>query len=516
MRQVFTYPLLFLVSLLFTGPGCVSHKAVGDVSVQYGDPNFRSVVKNAHFEKKFSPLAISVMGAGAGLGGYLGYNSNLTGSYRDGSRTTSKPANAAIGALAGFGISYLINTAIRGKEGPVYLTSPGDANKWLRKSKRGDHRIIDFSYDYSDFRIIPRSLESRFLFSNRQDFADFYNAFGKLSRYFDPNVYKSLKALSWDDLYWLYYDSAKNFLSSGTVAALEDAMLAKAYTIAQFGKTAQAVGRLKDKARESAFGKAKTINDYRDFASYFPEWREDASRRAFNLISRAYDVENFINGFPEKQVDALKKATGLSLSQDEQNRLGQFSGKHAQSLPAYGTRTFYLFLPAYSFGIATVNDVTAGPLQVSVSDAEILSSLAPSLCSFTLHESFLSVVDPFSYPRVLKIDITNPGSENLEVCLHIVQNDFSRRLLIQSWDEAALLLIPESWTKTRALVNILSLSIEFIEFVNQTREQKIKSAIVKGLAYLLKERYDLGEAGSISVDVLADYLLDFTDHVHIK
>ncbi|MCB9282951.1 MAG: hypothetical protein H6563_02670 [Lewinellaceae bacterium] len=516
MKRYFPFPMLLSLSILLVGSGCISKKAIGFVTLQNNDPNQRSTVSDAHFNRKFSPVAISAMGIGAGVGGYLGYNSNLTSYYKDGVETTFQPANAAIGAVAGFGVTYLANSAILGKKTQVYLASRDDAYKWLRKKRWNHYRIIDFGNSYSNFRIIAEDRESSFQFGNRQDFSDFYNAFGMNSLYFDGNVRNSTQRLSWDDLYWLYQEKARNQLSSLTVTAIEDALLSKAYSIAQHGKTAQAVSRLKEEARKRAFNKARTINEYRDFASYFPEWRADATQRAFELIASAYDVENFINGFPEKQVDALKKAIHLSLSQDQQNHLAEFTGQHNQNLPAYDTKSFYFFLPAYSFGIVTINDViTSNPVEISVSDVEGFWLTNPDFTNFSVYESLLSVIDPSSSPRLLEISVTNTGSKRLAVCLHPVKNDLSRRILQQSWDDVALEVIPEDWTFTRGAIKLFSWGKDLYDYFNQSPEQKIKSGIVKSLAYLMKERYELDGWENITIDVLSDYLIDFVEHVHI-
>jgi hypothetical protein len=172
-------PMLTAAALAL--PGCYSYKPLGTTSAP--DYNRRVEVKDAKLVKRGNFVDFTFNIGLAGAGGYMGYTKlDMVQHQTAAGREAIKPANAAIGVLAGASAAYIMDQiAGRGK-----VQRQVDPKKWVRKANS------DFKYlngTSSQFTMIHESAEQNFQVKNIVDVRDFKTAFGSYSSYED-NVFK--------------------------------------------------------------------------------------------------------------------------------------------------------------------------------------------------------------------------------------------------------------------------------------------------------------------------------------
>ena len=178
LDKVFIY--LIVLPLIFTS--CYVNKPFGNVTEP--DYNSRVKVEKTSFIKRSTPLGIGIKIGIVGAGAYGGYASQLI-KYQDGNE--QKPvniANAAVGALAGVSLNYIIDR-IAGNNTYTFNIDP---NKWIEKANK-DYKLISKSqhgiglrYGIYNLKLIHSSAEQKYIVKDTTDVIDFSKAF-KNSRY---------------------------------------------------------------------------------------------------------------------------------------------------------------------------------------------------------------------------------------------------------------------------------------------------------------------------------------------
>ncbi len=153
------------------------------------------------------------MALSAAAGGYAAYKyggDGIVTYYNNGERKHLKAADAAIGALTGFTISYIMNALIFKPNDSEYLYSEDEYKKWIRKANLDD-KYNFLKSDESNLTIIDKGYESNFQVHNDTDIEDFQKAFPN-SSYLDDVLGKSIKNVSRNQLYALIrkYPNSKN------------------------------------------------------------------------------------------------------------------------------------------------------------------------------------------------------------------------------------------------------------------------------------------------------------------
>lgn len=168
MRQI----IITLLSIgLLALNGCVVSKPNASYTSS-ADYNQRITVRDAHYQTKTSMLGHVSIGLGVAGGAYLGYQMQNGIVRQDGEiRKPIRPANAAIGALAGFATTNLI-IYLMGKNKKTSATS---ADQWLRAANR--NFIVYQKQSEISFTAIPRGADQNFLVKNFDDTKGFYRTF---------------------------------------------------------------------------------------------------------------------------------------------------------------------------------------------------------------------------------------------------------------------------------------------------------------------------------------------------
>ena len=171
-RILKTSVYLFILSILLQS--CYTHRPTAH-SVSSPDYNQRASVAGAQYKKKGNALDIVFNVGLIGAGAYGGYNLNLVQQQTATGKEPVRVANAAIGALAGASIAYLIDQAA-GKNRIDPVRNPND---WIRKANN-DYRLL--RGDNVNFTIIHTSAEKSYTVNNINDVRDFKTAFPNSSQ----------------------------------------------------------------------------------------------------------------------------------------------------------------------------------------------------------------------------------------------------------------------------------------------------------------------------------------------
>ncbi len=161
--------ICFLFTLLLLVSGCVVRKPDAQ-NISDPDYNKRVNVEGARYYHKLSPVGVSSIAATTIAGGYYGYQSDLIHYYQGTERKVYREGGAAIGAITGFTISYLINKAL----GWGKTTPANDANAWVKKANK---QYVVISSQSNNYKLIHSSIEPSFTVKNVADAADFTKAF---------------------------------------------------------------------------------------------------------------------------------------------------------------------------------------------------------------------------------------------------------------------------------------------------------------------------------------------------
>ncbi len=187
---------------------CVVNHPSGYVSEP--DYNKRAEVSNAHYKRKMTATGYTMLGVSAVAGGVAGWFTPMVSYYDGGQRVNLAPANAAIGAVIGFGTSYFISRMMgwgSSKQRPAK-----DARKWLKKSN--PQYIVFEESSPQRFSIIHKSIEPNYTVKNMDDVDDFHKAFPS-STHSDNVVKQSVDAVKRDELLKVlgYYPSSSYALA---------------------------------------------------------------------------------------------------------------------------------------------------------------------------------------------------------------------------------------------------------------------------------------------------------------
>lgn len=187
--KTFHWLFFFIFGLLFsTFTGCYTLKPYGNISEV--DYNQRRIVEDAGFVKKRNAIGISLNIGCIAAGGILGYNSGWV--YSEGE--VKPTVNAAIGALGGYVITYLMD-ALCGLNESVPLSDPND---WVKKIGN-NYRLYGFNESGKRFSIINSDWERNYTIKNLDDATGFNNTFPS-SPYSENLLSKSHNVLGKNDL----------------------------------------------------------------------------------------------------------------------------------------------------------------------------------------------------------------------------------------------------------------------------------------------------------------------------
>lgn len=170
MRRIINTISLFIICfLLLVLQGCYTLRPIAG-SASSPDYNKRINVSNARYKKKGNGFDIAFNVGMIGAGAVGGYNLNLIQQQTENGKEPVKIANAAIGALAGATIGYLIDQAA-GKNKTHPISNPND---WIRKAN-DNYRFLSGTNE--KFIMIHSSAESDYKARNLSDVQDFKTAF---------------------------------------------------------------------------------------------------------------------------------------------------------------------------------------------------------------------------------------------------------------------------------------------------------------------------------------------------
>jgi hypothetical protein len=161
-------------------------------NVSSPDYNKRVNVSGAQYKKKGNAMNVVFNVGLIGGGAYAGYNTNLVQQQTANGKEPVKAANAAIGALAGASIAYLIDQ-IAGKNSISTVKDPTD---WIRKANK-EYRLLNSNS--RGFDIIHSSVERKYTVRNINDIYDYKTAFPH-SSYTDEIFLQGIKTLKREEL----------------------------------------------------------------------------------------------------------------------------------------------------------------------------------------------------------------------------------------------------------------------------------------------------------------------------
>ena len=168
MKRLIKFLASFLL-LCILFQSCYTNKPMA-TRTSSPDYNKRIDVAGARYHKKGNTFDVVFNVGMVGAGAFGGYNSNLIQQQTENGREPVKVANAAIGALAGASVAYLIDQ-IAGKNKTFPVTNPND---WIKKAN-DNYKFLRGSND--NFTIIHTAVENDYTIKNISDVRDFKAAF---------------------------------------------------------------------------------------------------------------------------------------------------------------------------------------------------------------------------------------------------------------------------------------------------------------------------------------------------
>lgn len=300
--------ILFLGLLAAILESCVTRKP--DCSyVSDADYNQRVIISNPHYRKKTNVIGIAFNIGTTVAGAYSGYEFLPLVKYKKGETLQNfKPANAAIGAVVGFSVGYLLNN-LAGNNKKLDLDDP---NRWLRKSNN-EFRLL--SNNFSSMTVINKNIEPNFLIRSFNDYSDFITLFPNSNRKEEIIAECSGKEMSRNDLKYII-DQNPN---SENTKPLKKEYILKAQNLEDLFISDKLYPETVQNLEEYSINYVKSIKNLKDFHSRFPR-----SKNTYNLTDKImtnssfYEIEQFLSDydyFPNirsAKIWCIKKAPSIS------------------------------------------------------------------------------------------------------------------------------------------------------------------------------------------------------------
>lgn len=183
---------LGIMVVLFMNSCVINKPTMNDISKK--DYNERQKVNKPYYVKRLSVPGIVLTAAAPVAGAVVGYNINMISVQKGEETVPVKPANAAIGAVAGYTLANFINYCA----GFNKHSAVSDPNKWV-KSLNKNYSYIPGTSTTDGFYIIDNGAEQHYKVRNFEDTKQFYAAFPS-SLYRDPVFKQSINVCSREEL----------------------------------------------------------------------------------------------------------------------------------------------------------------------------------------------------------------------------------------------------------------------------------------------------------------------------
>lgn len=184
--------LIVMAAIVLLSSSCVVNKPVAS-STSAPDYNKRVTVQGAYYHRKVSAVGWTVMGLSTAGGAVAGAFLPMVSYYDGGEKVNLAPVSGTIGAIAGFGTSYLITRAFGWGKIPMCK----DAKKWVKRAN--PQYVIYNKKTENNFNIMHRSAETNYTVKNMQDVEDFRAAFPSTTNY-NEVVKQSIATVKRDEL----------------------------------------------------------------------------------------------------------------------------------------------------------------------------------------------------------------------------------------------------------------------------------------------------------------------------
>ncbi|MDR0542927.1 MAG: hypothetical protein LBH19_12065 [Dysgonamonadaceae bacterium] len=284
MNRKYYIPVILLTAMSIVFSGCYVNKPAGVTTKP--DYNKRVSVSGAHTVKRGNALDVTFNIGLIGVGAYAGYNTPLIQQQTANGREPVRVANAAIGALAGAGVGYLIDQ-IAGKNKRNYNIDP---NKWIRKANP-EYKLLGVSGN--SFTLIHPSAEQNFSVRNIQDVRDFQKMFPN-SAYAENVVSSGIKNLTYSELPELL----STYPASPQAPQIRERYLALASTIEECIDAAKRYPTLTEQAETKALAMVKDVSSAKTFSSYFSKEKNENALFQQCVAAKISSNEDIVATFP--------------------------------------------------------------------------------------------------------------------------------------------------------------------------------------------------------------------------
>jgi len=303
MNSVKTFSFILATVLL---SGCYTYKPTGKTTAP--DYNKRVHVSNAYKVKRGNALNITFQWGLIGAGAIGGYNMNLIERQTENGREPVRVANAAIGALAGAGIGFLIDQAAgKGKFKQV------DPSEWIRKANK-NYLLLNTASSHN-FSLIHPSIESAYTVKNIQDVINFQKAFPN-STYTETVVTAALNTLGREDM----PEILEIYPSTQQTAAIKMQYLNLSTNIEQCIDAAKTYPEVQGVAETKALAMVKDVKNAHLFSSYFSKDKNEDALFKQMVAAKISSNDDIILMFPnhkdadilrEEILDSIQTANGI-------------------------------------------------------------------------------------------------------------------------------------------------------------------------------------------------------------
>ncbi len=256
MKQVI---YLLIIFSIVVHTSCVTNKPWAE-KVSLPDYNQRITVDKPRYVKKENALGISLSIGFAGLGGYLGYQSDMIQPSKAKNKDIAQVGNVVLGTMVGYSVTKLI-TRMVGKNRVVKVK---DKNKWL-KSLKQDFVFVDNDND-EKWVIINHIVEQNYRIKSLSDVMDFKKAF-PVSKYKENMLLNAFEVIPRKDI---------------------------PEVLNLYPNTIQ-----KTKYQLRFYKLSKNVSELRDAIEYYPESKEE-----FDICN---NIENIVSLSNEEDLDYLAK-----------------------------------------------------------------------------------------------------------------------------------------------------------------------------------------------------------------
>ncbi len=279
----------------------------------YKDYNGRITVERPHYNKRTNVVGYAGMALSAAAGGYAAYKYGGDGIityYNNGEKKHLKAADAALGALTGFTISYIVNNLIFKPNNSKYIYSEDEYKKWIKKAG------LDDKYNFlesngSNLSIIDKSYESNFKVRNDTDIEDFQKAFPN-SSYLEDVLEKSIENVSRSKLFFLI----KMYPNSKNINRMKKQYVESSPTLLDFYENYYAypnVGVIDKSGIISTLLSKTNRNNLSNIISKFKD-DSDINKLKYAYIDKSSNLNEFLEGknlYKDISYDYNKKALSL-------------------------------------------------------------------------------------------------------------------------------------------------------------------------------------------------------------